>query len=66
MPTLLYDVTYFILLFLLLSLLFQLYDKNMKLKQEWNEKERLKDNFKQRLEMNNIHWEDNLVSIWNS
>ena len=66
MPTLLFDVTYFILLFLLLSLLFQLYDKNMKLKQEWNEKERLKDNFKQRLEMNNIHWEDNLVSIWNS
>lgn len=33
----------------------------MKLKQELSEKERLRDNFKQRLEMNNIHWEENLV-----
>ncbi|XP_045184696.2 kinesin-like protein KIF23 isoform X1 [Mercenaria mercenaria] len=38
----------------------KLYDKNMKIRQEQSEKERLKDNFKQRLEMNNIHWEDNL------
>ncbi|XP_060599455.1 kinesin-like protein KIF23 [Ruditapes philippinarum] len=38
----------------------QLYDKSMKIRQEQTEKERLKDNFKQRLEMNNIHWEENL------
>ncbi|XP_052787573.1 kinesin-like protein KIF23 isoform X2 [Mya arenaria] len=35
-------------------------DKDLKLLQEKHEKERLRDNFKQRLEMNNIHWEDNL------
>ena len=36
----------------------------MKIRQEQSEKERLKDNFKQRLEMNNIHWEENLVGVF--
>ena len=39
----------------------QLGDKEVKLIQERDEKERLRDNFRQRLEMNNIHWEENLV-----
>ncbi|XP_052261516.1 kinesin-like protein KIF23 isoform X2 [Dreissena polymorpha] len=38
----------------------KLMDKNYKLKQEMTEKERLRDNFKQRLEINNIQWEENL------
>jgi len=42
----------------------QLGDKEVKLIQERDEKERLRDNFRQRLEMNNIHWEENLVGTW--
>ena len=35
----------------------------MRIRQERSEKERMKDDFKQRLEINNVHWELNLVSI---
>ena len=43
-------------------LLFQLHDKDMRIRQERSEKERMKDYFNQRLEINNAHWEMNWVS----
>ncbi|XP_021341175.1 kinesin-like protein KIF23 isoform X4 [Mizuhopecten yessoensis] len=39
----------------------KLQDKNVKIRQERSEKERLKNDFRNRLEMNNQHWEKNLV-----
>ncbi|XP_033725616.1 kinesin-like protein KIF23 isoform X2 [Pecten maximus] len=38
----------------------KLQDKNVKIRQERSEKERLKNDFRTRLEMNNHHWEKNL------
>ena len=36
-------------------------DKDVKIRQEKSEKERLKSDFRTRLDMNNQHWERNLV-----